>query len=286
MKFTELKERKMRGSPDFPMAYYFVDENHPQYVMPLHWHREFEIIRVKTGSLRLFLGNMEYVLTKGDAIFVGPAVFHRSEPHDCIYECAVFDLNMLCRYPSGKIAEQILPIIMGNTEIMPFCPADDGVLSSTVGAFFSSLQKKEPYYQIEVLSLAAKIIYLLYSGEYIKGKPHTARTERQRETMTTLLDYIEQNLTERITLGDLSRVSGINEKYLCKFFKEYSGYTPTDYVNRTRIELACFKMTSDGKSITEAAFDSGFNELSYFSRMFRKYMGVSPREFLSQRKNK
>ena len=90
------------------------------------------------------------------------------------------------------------------------------------------------------------------------------------------------------TVGEVvnSRVSGINEKYLCRFFKEFSGYTPTDYVNRMRVERAVSEMTVGGKSITDAAFDSGFNELSYFSRIFKKYIGTTPRDFLRTRKNK
>ncbi|MBQ9769061.1 MAG: helix-turn-helix transcriptional regulator [Clostridia bacterium] len=284
MKFFEYKEKKTRGSPDFPLEYYFIDREHSQYVMPLHWHREIEIIRVLNGRLHLFLNNMEYLLERGDVVFVGPGVLHRGEPEECIYECIVFDLNMLCRYSSGKIADQLLPLIMGSAEIERLCCPEDTQLSSTVGALFASIEKGGEFYQLEVYSLVAKTVYLLYKNSHITLHSASKRSDRQRDTMATLLDYIEKNLTAKITLSELSRVSGVNEKYLCRFFKEFSGYTPTDYVNRMRLERAMNEMTVGGKSITDAAFDSGFNELSYFSRMFKKYMKVTPREYLRARK--
>ncbi len=286
MRFTEYKEDVLRGSPDFPLEYYFIDREHRQYVMPLHWHRELEIIRVKSGKLHLFLNNMEYILERGDLIFAGPGVLHRGEPEDCVYECIVFDLNMLCRYSSGKIADRLLPLIMGSAEIERLCCPEDTELSSTVGALFASVKTGGEFYQLEVYSLIAKTVYLLYKNSHIALHSASKRSDRQRDTMATLLDYIEKNLTSKITLTELSRVSGINEKYLCRFFKEFSGYTPTDYVNRMRVERAVSEMTVGGKSITDAAFDSGFNELSYFSRIFKKYIGTTPRDFLRTRKNK
>ncbi len=286
MRFTEYKEEILRGSPDFPIEYYYVDGEHSQYVMPLHWHRELEIIRVKSGRLTLFLNNMEYILERGDTVFVGPGVLHRGEPEDCVYECLVFDLNMLCRYSSGRIADLILPLIIGSAEIERLCPPEDTELASTVGGLFSAVEGRKDFYQIEVFSLVAKTVYLLYKNGHVTLRAASKRSDRQRDTMAELLDYIEKNLTSKITLTELSRVSGINEKYLCRFFKEFSGYTPTDYVNRMRVERAVNEMTVGGKSITDAAFDSGFNELSYFSRIFKKYMGLTPREFLRVRKSK
>ncbi len=286
MRFTEYKEEILRGSPDFPIEYYYLDSGHSQYVMPLHWHRELEIIRVKKGRLTLFLNNMEYLLERGDIVFVGPGVLHRGEPEDCVYECLVFDLNMLCRYSSGRIADLILPLIIGSAEIERLCSPEDTELASTVGGLFSAVKEGNDFYQIEVFSLVAKTVYLLYKNRHVTLRATSKRSDRQRDTMAELLDYIEKNLTSKITLSDLSKISGINEKYLCRFFKEFSGYTPTDYVNRMRVERACSEMTVGGKSITDAAFDSGFNELSYFSRIFKRYMGLTPREFLRMRKNK
>ena len=71
----------------------------------------------------------------------------------------------------------------------------------------------------------------------------------------------------------------MNEKYLCRFFKDYTSRTPIDYINNLRIEAACHELTSGDMTITEAAIECGFNDISYFSKMFKKYKGITPREY-------
>ncbi|MBR4072889.1 MAG: helix-turn-helix transcriptional regulator [Clostridia bacterium] len=284
MKYTEYRENKQHGSPDFPIEYYYLDKSSEQYIMPLHWHREFEIIRVLKGELTVHLNNMVYTAGAGDILFVGSGVLHRAEPADCIYECAVYDLNMLRRFGSSKVTEYIMPLIVGDVEIDFYMPADNTKLAFTVARLFDTLKTQNPYFELEVYGIISQIIYLLYSENKIKSREKPKRTAHQNEVITALVDWIEQNYTEKITLKQLADISRINEKYLCRFFKEFTGQTPTDYINRIRIEHACIEMSVNDKSVTVAALDSGFNELSYFSKIFKRYKGMSPREYQSKYK--
>ncbi len=285
MKYTDFREQKQHGSPDFPIQYYFLDKNSEQYIMPLHWHREFEIIRVLKGTLTVHLNNMEYCANQGDILFVGSGVLHRAEPVDCVYECVVYDLNMLRRLSGNRITEYIMPLIVGDAEIERFSHNDNGILASSVGALCDTLKNQNEFFELDVYSLIAKIIYLLYSSGKIINSKKNRRTSHQNEIITLLIDYIEQNYTEKITLKQLAELCRINEKYLCRFFKEFTGQTPTDYINSIRIEHACIEMSTNDKSVTEAALDSGFNELSYFSKIFKRYKDITPREYVKSFKN-
>ena len=100
--------------------------------------------------------------------------------------------------------------------------------------------------------------------------------------MTLLLDKIEREYSRKITLAELSEIAQINEKYLCRFFKEFTGQTPIDYINRLRVDRACYEMTVNKLNVTETAYECGFNELSYFSKCFKKYKGVSPGQYRSE----
>ena len=71
----------------------------------------------------------------------------------------------------------------------------------------------------------------------------------------------------------------MNEKYFCRFFKEFTNITPIDYINRLRIENAAHSLLEAGFTVTEAALDNGFNDISYFSKIFKKYKGVSPKRY-------
>ena len=64
-----------------------------------------------------------------------------------------------------------------------------------------------------------------------------------------------------------------------EIFKEYTGSSPVDYLNKLRIDRACFEISVNRKNATEAAYATGFNDQSYFSKVFRKYRGISPTEY-------
>ena len=186
---------------------------------------------------------------------------------------------MLCRHGSGRITGYILPLLSGEAEISCLRASEHSGIHAAVDAFFTCLALQEPYFELKAYSAAGEIVFLLYAEERIKLSKKHLHGNHRKETITMLIEWIEQNYTEHITLETLSEVAKIGEKYLCRFFKEYTGNTPIDYVNRLRVERACLKMTEANRNVTEAAFESGFNDISYFSKIFKRYKGMTPREY-------
>ena len=273
------QEKKKHGMPDFPAQYYFVDCNHPRYVMNIHWHNEFEIVRVKIGELRLYINNRIYILRKDDIAFICGKAMHRSEPIDCVYDCVVFDPRILYRNASDRIANYILPIISEGTEIYLEGGLEYTELKEAVNELFCSISDQDKYFELKLYSSAAKIIYMLYSQHCIHTSNNNRHSEHRKAIMLSLIEWIENNHTEKITLEELATIAGTNKKYLCRFFKEYTGDTPINYVNRIRIERACIMLASGGVNITEIAFENGFNDTSYFCKLFKRYKGITPREY-------
>lgn len=273
MKYREYREIKIHGSNEFPFEYYLVDKNHPHYVMPLHWHTNFEIIHVISGKLHLHLDNVDYYLSDDDIAFVGCGVMHRAEPEDCLYECIVFDLSITSGYSTTKIFELIGPIISRNAEVNARCHAADDCAKR----LFSVSADESEYYELEISSLISQILCTLYRNGAIRiVNTEGKRISHRRAVMAQLIGEIEKNYAQKITLSSLAAYAQINEKYLCRFFKEFTGLTPIDYINRLRIDKACYQLAVNKMSVTEAAYECGFNELSYFSKCFRKYKGMSP----------
>lgn len=279
MKYREYKEIKVHGSSDFPFEYYLVDRNHPHYVMPLHWHTNFEVIRVASGKLHLYLDNVEYILSEGDVAYVCCGAMHRAEPFDCVYECAVFDLGILSGYGTTRIFEFLGPIVSRNAEVDAICASANPYVEKLLKISAS----EEEYYELEIAStLAAMICELYRSGAVRSITAESKKISHRRSVMAQLIGEIEKNYAQRITLADLADSVQINEKYLCRFFKEFTGFTPIDYINRFRIDKACYQLAVNKLSVTDAAYECGFNELSYFSKCFRKYKGMSPGEYRSK----
>lgn len=278
MKYSEFIERKRHGSLDFPLQYYYVDKTHPQYIMPAHWHKEFEIIRVLKGQFKVFLNNIEYNLKSGDILLIESGYVHRGEPASCIYECVVFDLNMLIKKQSDTVQKFISPFLSSSVQLSQILYNSKDKIHSLVNTLFDTAKNKEPYYELEIYSLIYKFFAMIYTENKIISSskaPHSL----QAETITRLIDWIEKNFTDSITLKTLSDVSGLTPKYLCRIFKEYTSKTIIGYINELRIENACYEISQKGKSITEAALNSGFNDLSYFCKTFKKYKNITPNEF-------
>ncbi len=273
MKFSQYREVKQHGSPSFPVQYYYIDSKHPHYVMPLHWHGEFEIIYVKKGSLRLYLNEELHIGSEGTVFFVASGTLHRAEPNDCIYECIVFNTKLISGHDISKISEYILPITSNDVEVDANCP----VAEKSAIELFSIISEADKYFELYVISLLHKIFYELYSSGAIKeikkkSRPYTHR----RSQMILLLEKIGREYTGKISFSELADFCGIDEKYLFRVFKEFTGCTPTEYINKLRIDRACYLMTVKKLSVTDASFESGFNELAYFSRVFKKYKGITP----------
>ncbi len=278
MRYAEYVEKKRHGSPKFPLQYYYVDKTHPQYVMQAHWHKEFEIIRISEGELTLYLNNTPKKAKKGDILFLGCRTLHRAIPKKCIYECIVFDLNMLLRQSGDLVEKYILPIISSEVEIDCHMEESDGAFYSAASSLFHLMGEKRSAKELEIFGILFQIFAFLYDKNYILPKEEIFHS-RTEKAITKTIRYIQEHFHTPITLEKLSEVSGLDKKYLCRIFKEYTSKTPITYVNELRIENACNEMTLNKKSITQAAFDSGFNDSSYFSKTFRAYKKMSPKEY-------
>ena len=273
MKYFEYNEKKQHGSYDFPIQFYHVTKYHPQYEMQPHWHKEFEIIRVLSGSFSIYIENLNHKLNPGDIAVVECGMLHRGTPDNCVYECIVFDMGMLRKKHSDILSMYLVPIINRTVNIK-------GEFFDIVSELFETMKCTSEYYQLKVYSLIYKFFSCLYTSGFVTKAVRDLHAGKQIKVLMELLDWIDANYTESITLKDLSKVSGMNEKYLCRFFKEFTSRTPIDYINNLRIESACHELNTNGLTITEAALESGFNDLSYFSKSFKKYKGVTPREYI------
>jgi AraC-like DNA-binding protein len=92
-----------------------------------------------------------------------------------------------------------------------------------------------------------------------------------------VLQYIEAKLTENPSVSELAREMNLSESRFKNLFKELTGFTPGDYIQRKKIEIAQQKITADpGLNLTELAYELNFSSPQYFCTVFKKYTGESP----------
>jgi AraC-like DNA-binding protein len=96
--------------------------------------------------------------------------------------------------------------------------------------------------------------------------------------------YIQQNYARSFSLVELSETIGVSRSYLSRIFKMDTGISLWEYLNRFRIQKAKELLLLTDESITAIAADVGYEDISYFSRVFREIAGCSPRAFRQQAK--
>ena len=109
-----------------------------------------------------------------------------------------------------------------------------------------------------------------YSGEM-------SEASRQRYRLGKVISYMEHHTDRSVRIDELTRISGSSESTLLRDFKRITRCSPVEYHLRIRIRRASGLLRSTDQSVTSIAFDTGFGDSNYFSRQFKRIMGVSPR---------
>lgn len=272
----ERNEDRRRGTYGFPFEFHHIDNSHPRYIMSYHWHVEYEIIRILEGTLTVTLDEKSFTATPGSIIFVHSGILHSGLPENCVYQCIVFDINAFLKMNSvcgdymQKIIHQEIMVYHHFTEKQP-------EILQTAGSLFDAIWKRPTGYELTVIGQFYHFFGLVFGNHYyLDSQPKARRDYKRILQLKQVVDFIEKNYAVPLTLQELSASVSMSPKYFCRFFSEMTHQTPMDYLNRQRIEQACFQLSTTDDSITEIAYRNGFNDLSYFIRTFKKYKGTTP----------
>ncbi len=281
MKFLEYHEKIKRGTSDFPLEFYHISPSHPRYNMAYHWHMECELIRIIKGSLSLMIDNQHIIATEGDIIYIHDGALHGGDPKNCIYECIVFDMSYL--FGDVKPAHGKIQKFRNNALLIQnYFPDAHPRIHEIIYSLFDCVRMKAAGFELTALGHLYRFYgYVIEHNYYSKAASIADKNSTRVLQLKNALTLIETQYQTNISLTELAMAANMNAKYFCRFFQEMTGRTPIDYLNHYRIEIACFQLATSSDSITDIAFNCGFNDLSYFIKTFKKYKGITPKKFLS-----
>lgn len=297
---SEYKETYDHANSDYPLAVYFVDpdENFLSTVR-WHWHEEIEIDIIREGHAIYNLGDEEVVVRTSDAIFIKSNVFHsiKSMGPGCKIISLIFSPSLLFPDSSTYTKSTYLdPINSSNEKYMIFGHHD------RIGkALISYLNDVLDYNLTRIFGyeLLTKSSLSLLWYTLIKEIPRTTvpvhknelrelkSTSSDEERIKDALTFISENYFDPITLEEIADSIHISKSECCRLFKRSIGMSPFEYLKRYRILKACeimLKKKRDDESISDLASNVGFNNASYFNKVFREYMSCTPSEFKKQSK--
>lgn len=266
-------DKKRHGTHDFPVEYYYVDSNHPQYNMPFHWHNEWELLRVKKGEFSITLDDSQWHIKEGEIVLIPGETLHGGEAVDCVYECLVFDFYGLLG-KTDALKSKLRPFY--NMEVMPeqFFTNRDKFVAGLLDIF--SEGENTPCIELDTVSAVTGLFaWLIKEKRFRKAQGNSLRSSK----IKPVLEYIELHYAEELSLDILADIAGMNARYFCKAFYLATRTTPMNYVNQYRVERAVFLLESSNLSVTQIATDCGFWDSSYFTKVFKKFRGLTPKKY-------
>jgi len=281
--FTSLDQTR-HGTATFPAEYYYVDNHHSRYQMPFHWHKEWEIFRVISGSFQFHMDGQEYFATQGDILLIRGGTLHGGIPNDCVYECFVFDLYGLFR-TMELVKGYLRPFYRQTCLPQSFFPADDTPVHKITDRLMTALHQGTSPELDAVSGLCSLFSYILKEKLYTPNPGSDDAQPHRVDQIKAVLEYIEANYNAPLSLEKLADVVGMNPKYFCRVFNRLTHQSPMDYVNFYRIEQAAYLLSSTQKTITDVGMECGFWESSYFTKVFKKYKGVTPKQYRHAQEN-
>ena len=279
--YFELKENKPHGTKDDPFSTYHIKNEGRSFQIPVHWHDELEIIYVKSGFLTVSISGENYIGTPGDAFVVSPGNLHfmGSQAGEVDYFTFLFPLEYISFCTDDMLDDKLLePLNSGHLMINPRVKDSAKELcEQLIDIYMAENDETESKItaQIKTKIILLQFILEMWKKGFVIENDTSGRNIVEKE----MVSYIQQNFTGKISLKEFGEQFHLSEKYISRYFKEHFHITLSQYITYLRLENAKQLLQDTDLSVTETAMQSGYQNVSYFIRSFKKTYGISPLKY-------
>lgn len=247
---------------------------------PAHWHKHLELLFFVEGSAVFECNNIAYPVKAGNLLVLNSNDLHSGHSLDdgVSYFCLIIDPSLL-QSDSGDVCDvkYMTPIANSIIHFMHKIEHDNAI-TLCVRQIIQEYEERQPAYELAIKSCIYRLMTLLFRNYVAQVIPYKEfeKKARKLERLRAVFQYITQHYTEDISLKLLAGEAKISVYYLCHLFKEVTGITISKYLNIRRVNRAAFLLKTTNLSVTEVALASGFDDINYFSRSFKRYKKMSP----------
>lgn len=255
----------------------------PFFEFKWHYHPEYELTLIVKGNGMRLVGDSYLPFQAGDLVLLGSEIPHTWESdansHENVAAVVIqFSEDFIANFMNSEAFYKIKKLLQ----------------TSVRGLFFPiPLEKKFEHQMMniarekgvkQVTALLNVLNDLAYDNYETLASPfYSPKNSKENETrINTVFNYIKQNAASTILLEQAAASVHLTTGAFCKFFKRMTGKTFSDYVNEIRIGNACNLMVHTDKTIAQIAIESGFENQTYFNRIFLKKKNCTPKQFRMQ----
>jgi AraC-like DNA-binding protein len=268
-------------------------ENFPHFRFPMHFHEEYEIVYIIKSFGKKFVGDSVEEFATGDLSVYGSNLphFYMSDPTFYRSDPDLWVNAIVIQFPIGYFPESQL-------QWTEFASVKKLLKSASSGLFFSAESAaKGGEILEEILQTSGMERHLLFvklidylgnsKSRTIASPDYTNEMKDQREPrMAKIYKFTTRNYNRKIGLEEVASVAGMNVAAFCRYFRQKSGKTFSQFVNEQRISYACKFLKHGNRTIADICDEAGFNNVSNFNRQFKNIIGKSPSEYRELFKDK
>ena len=283
------KELKQHGNEQFPflVSYQKLSEYESGSFM-WHWHPEIEITYVQKGTMCYKVNHMVYHLKEGDIVFNNSGALHSGtmeNQKDCAYIPVTFDSRLIYGFFQSTVNSKYVDPVIQDSMLPAICIDQSEPWHKPFREYLLRIidldEKKPDFYELDITICLQSMWRLLL--EHITYEPQASRENSlEYDRIKKILSYIEENYQNKITLNDIAGHIHLCESECTRLFKRHMNTTLFAFLQEYRIERS-LEFLQDDQPVSAVADKAGFSDPNYYSKVFDKIKGCSPREYRNHR---
>lgn len=279
-----LRETKHHGAVRFPFNIYPCTIPGDFLQVPLHWHDSMELVYVKKGAGTVQVGIKSYAANAGEIYIFAPGTLHALHQYGQAvmeYENIIFGLDLLGGAEDLCAERYLLPLQSGRLALPArIIPGDEGYAQAAacLREAEEANRVKGAGYELAIKGALLRFLSVLIGQNGITAPADTTDTRR----LKTVLQLIEAKYATPLRVEDAAEVCGCSQSHFMRWFKKMTGQGFTAYLNDHRLNLAAELLCITDATVLDVAGRVGFDNLSYFNRLFKRRYGMTPREYRSR----
>ncbi|MBG9374964.1 helix-turn-helix domain-containing protein [Panacibacter sp. DH6] len=245
-----------------------------------HFHPEYEIVYVEAETGVRHVGDHISKYQGSDLVFIGPNIPHLNFDYGVKTIVETVVIQMKEHFLGQPFFD--LPEIAAINEL--FAKARSGIafhgnVKKEIGERLKKLPLLPHFTQLVELLQIFQILATTQEYELLHTRAvANASLLKEQQRMHKIYHYIEVNYQQYIDVNEVASLSNLTTAAFCRYFKKATHLTFTDFLNQYRINQAK-KLLLHDKNVTQACYESGFENLSHFNKTFKKITGENPSQF-------
>ena len=274
-----------------PESIFYIREiKSPHFSGEFHFHEECQLAYIIKGSGKRVVGDSVEHFEEDEMVFIGANVPHVwYNINETSAENKMTSSVSLSLFISPKKLLSHLGEI-GDTQKIEqlFQKAERGMYitgnskNKLISLLLSAAKENGIQYTITLLNIV-QLLSVTEEYRLLAGSDYTNNfRHKENERMNDVYRYLIKNYTREISLNKVAAVAAMNPNAFCRFFKTHTQKSLIQFINQIRIGQACKLLNNKNLSITQIAYQCGFNNVSNFNRFFKIVKKTSPREYRKQ----